>query len=352
MASQRGANKALSDRSAHLLTMLVDRYIREGVPVASKALAQDVNVALSPASIRAIMAELEEAGFLRSPHTSAGRVPTDKGYRLFVDSAVTTSELQSDLIESLKTQFDSQLDAKSLAESASGILSDMTHQAGLVLLPRSQAMSFRQIEFLPLSSRRVLVILVLNEHEVQNRVIYTEQDYSVEQLQMAAAFVNEHFGGRTVRQVREDLLRSMQEDRSVIDKLMQSAIDFASKALEGIDNSHSDYVVAGQANLIDEQSAQPHDMHRLRELFEAFQQKKDILHLMESCAQAQGIQVFIGEEAGYDVLDDFSVITAPYQANGEPVGVLAVIGPTRMAYERVVPMVDVTAKLLTAALKS
>lgn len=351
MSSKNMFHKTLSERSQHLLNTLVDRYIREGVPVASKALAQDAALALSPASIRNIMAELEDAGYLRSPHTSAGRVPTDLGYRLFVDNAVIASDLTNHEIEGLRGKFDNRLNSKQLAESASGILSDITHQAGVVLLPRSQSMVFRQLEFLPLSSQRVLVILVLNEHEVQNRVIHTDQNFSAEQLQQAAAFVNEHFAGRDVRDVRCELLISMQEDRSLIDQLMQSAIDFASKALESVEDSESDYVVAGQANLIDEQVGQPHDMQRLRELFEAFQQKKDILHLMESCAKAQGIQVFIGEESGYGVLDDFSVITAPYQVNGKPVGVLGVIGPTRMAYERVVPMVDITAKLLSAALK-
>ncbi|MBT8149679.1 MAG: heat-inducible transcription repressor HrcA [Pseudomonadales bacterium] len=345
-------DKELSERNLHLLTTLVERFIRDGVPVGSKTLAQDAAVSLSSASIRNIMAELEDAGYLASPHTSAGRVPTDRGYRLFVDSMVTTDvRTAQGLQHKIQGELHGGLPPAQLAESASALLSDITRQAGLVLLPRSASLHFRQVEFLPLSSKRILAILVLNEQEVQNRVINTEQDYSEEQLQRAAAFVNEHYAGREVNEVRELLLGSMREDKSVIDQLMQDAIDFASRALESVEPPSADYVIAGQANLLGSQMGQFEDMQRLRDLFEAFQQKKEILHLMERCAHGHGIQVFIGEESGYDVLDDFSVITAPYTAAGEPVGVLGVIGPTRMAYEKVVPMVDITAKLLTAALK-
>ncbi|MGB5326477.1 MAG: heat-inducible transcriptional repressor HrcA [Pseudomonadales bacterium] len=343
----------LSERNLKLLNTLVERYIRDGVPVGSKTLALEPSIGLSAASIRNIMAELEEAGLLHSPHTSAGRVPTDRGYRLFVDSIVTTDVMStSDLQEKIKVELKSDLAPAKLAESASSLLSELTQQAGLVLLPRSVALKFRQVEFLPLSSKRVLAIIVLNEQEVQNRVLHTEEDYSEEQLQRAAAFINEHYAGREVREVRELLLSSMRKDKSVIDQLMQSAIDFASRALDSVEPGGSDYVVAGQANLLEGQRGQFEDMEKLRDLFAAFQQKKDILHLMERCASGQGIQVFIGEESGYEVLDGFSVITAPYESAGQPVGVLGVIGPRRMAYERVVPMVDVTARLLSAALKS
>lgn len=346
-------HKELSDRSFQLLAALVDRYIRDGVPVGSKTLAQNVAIPLSTASIRNVMAELEHAGYLRSPHTSAGRVPTDLAYRLFVDGVVTASDFNTSKVsEAVIEKLNTELSPSELAGSASGILSELTHQAGLVLLPRSHSMSFRQVEFLPLSSHRVLAILVLNEQEVQNHVIQTDRDYSEAQLQKSAAYINEHYSGRDVNEVREALLASMREDKSVIDQLMETAINFASKALEGVESAKSDYVVAGQANLIGEQAA---DMDNLRELFEAFQQKKDILHLMERCANGQGVQVFIGSESGYEVLDEFSVITAPYGAvtgaSASPVGVLGVIGPTRMAYEKVVPMVDITAKLLSAALK-
>jgi heat-inducible transcriptional repressor len=236
-----------------------------------------------------------------------------------------------------------------LAENASNLLSSLTHQAGLVLLPNSQAQSFRQLEFLPLSNQRVLAILVLGEQEVQNRIIHTDRDYSEAELQQAAGFVNHHFAGKSVATVQSELLQSMKEDRSTIDQLMQSAIDFASQALADVEEQGRDYILAGQSNLL----ANDHEnMDQLRELFEAFQQKKDILHLMERCALAEGVQIFIGDESGYGVLDDFSLITAPYQQQGQSIGVLGVIGPTRMAYERVVPMVDITAKLLGAAMKN
>ncbi len=342
----------LGERSLHLLTALVDRYIREGQPVGSKALAEVVP--LSAASIRNVMAELEEAGYLVSPHTSAGRVPTDRAYRMFVDTRVVMDAgLDESLARNVQQKFEEKLAPARVAESVSAVLSELTLQAGLVMLPRSERLWFRMLDFLPLSDNRVLVVLVLNEQEVQNHVIQTERNYSEKELQKAARYINDHFSGRTVDEVRRLLIDSMREDKSAIDQLMELAIGLAGAALEEVRPGGSDYVVAGQANLMNEQSA---NMARLRELFEAFQQKKDILHLMERCSSGQGIQIFIGEESGYQVLDDFAVITAPYgdacgEAKGAPVGVLGVIGPRRMAYDKVVPMVDITARLLGAALR-
>lgn len=342
---------SLSERNYQLLRALVDRYIRDGIPVGSKALATDSVVKLSSASIRNVMSELEEQGYLSSPHTSAGRVPTAKGYRLFVDSVVIGRQFNPKLIDSVQQQLDGKAKTE-LAENASSILSDLTLQAGLVMLPSRADMAFQHLEFLPLSSNRVLVILVLDQQEVQNLVIHTDRDYSREELLKAAGFVNEHFGGCNVREVRSRLLESMARDRSSIDELMSDAMAFAEKALEEVDGQEDNYVIAGQANLLQADSMKVDNSTRLRELFEAFQQKKDILHLMQSCANSPGIQVFIGEEAGYEVLEDFSVITAPYESGTSTVGVLGVIGPTRMAYEKVVPLVDITAKLLSAALKN
>ena len=349
-----GSGKVLSERSLYMLNTLVASYIREGLPVGSKKLASDAGNSLSPATVRNIMAELEEGGYIRSPHTSAGRIPTDQGYRLFVDSVVTASSVggndacDNDIIASIQEQLSSESAPAKLAETASSILSNLTHQAGVVLLPRSELQRFRQVEFLPLSNRRVLAILVLDEHEVQNRIIRTEQDYSEQQLQQAAAYINAHYSGLEVTQAQAALVQSMAADKSLIDDLMQTAIDVASQALATVEQQERDYVVAGQANLLD---SQQEDMRRLRELFEAFQQKKDILHLMERCARGDGVQIFIGEESGYEVLDDFSLITAPYQGDQQPIGVLGIIGPTRMDYDRVVPMVDITARLLGAALR-
>ena len=356
----------LSERNLKLLTSLVERYIRDGVPVGSKTLSQEV--ALSPASVRNVMAELEEAGLISSPHTSAGRVPTDLGYRLFVDTVVTANSPQDDsFVSEVQAHLKADMPAAKLVESASGLLSAITHQAGLVMLPRARSPSFRQIEFLPLSSQRVLVILVLNEQDVQNRIIHTDRNYTQDELHRAAVFINQHFSGGDLDAVRDSLLRSMREDKSVIDSPMQTAIDVAARALEQAGHEENDYVVAGQANLLQNQLGSApggqidsaEEMKRLGELFEAFQHKKDILHLMERCTRANGVQIFIGEESGYDVLGDFSVVTAPYSVDGQggkgvegqALGVLGVIGPMRMAYDRVIPMVDVTAKLLSAALK-
>lgn len=347
----------LSDRSAQLLNLIVDRYIRDGIPVGSKTLAKEKQVGLGATSIRNVMAELEERGLIVSPHTSAGRVPTALGYRLFVDSLVNVNAVGDDLsvgdglllTESLKQQLAKVSSPSQIAESASNILSDMTRQAGLVMLPRPEVMAFRQLEFVPLSEKRVLAIIVVNEEEVHNSVIQTEKSYTEGELNAASEFINKNYSGRSVDSVTAELLSSMEQDKSLIDSLMQDAIDFASQALQEVKPADSDYVVAGQANLLDESID---DMQRLRDLFEAFQQKKDILHLMQRCASGQGIQVFIGAESGYEVLDDFSVVTAPYQTGANTVGVLGVIGPTRMAYSKVVPMVDVTARLLSAALRA
>ena len=342
---------SLSERNNQLLNALVDRYIREGVPVGSKTLSADKNVQLSSASIRNVMSELEERGYLSSPHTSAGRVPTAKAYRLFVDSVVTGCKVSRAVVEAVQDQLEQKVTSE-LAESASGIISELSSQAGLVLLPSRSDMSFHHIEFLPLSSNRVLVVLVLDQQEVQNLVINTEKEYSRDELLRAAAFVNDNFSGCSAREVHRLLLESMENDRSNIDQMMRDAMDFAQQALEEVSAHDSDYVVAGQANLLQQDAAQLENAARLKELFDAFQQKKDILHLMQRCADSPGVQVFIGEESGYEVLEDFSVITAPFESGASTLGVLGVIGPTRMAYEKVVPLVDITARLMSAALKN
>lgn len=350
----------LSDRNQLLLEKLIGQYIDGGIPVASKTLSSDKSIGLSAASIRSVMGELEELGYLMSPHTSAGRIPTEQGYRFFVDQIIKANIAveNSEQIAKMKAMIDQQVvgnllsEPGGLAESASSMLSSLTRQAGLVLLPKLGNTFFRQIEFLPLSGSKVLVILVLNEQDVQNRVIETDREFSTEELAKAAAFVNENFGGRDLQEVRSDLLASMRKDKSLIDELMESMLSVANTALQSVEDKASDYVVSGETNLMESAISGPVNVERLRELFDAFHQKRDILDLMERCSAAQGVQVFIGEESGYDVLGDFSVVTAPYEVGGEALGVLGVIGPTRMAYQRVVPMVDVTAKLISASLKS
>lgn len=341
----------LSERAQRLLKTLVERYIREGEPVGSRTLSRDSGLELSPASIRNIMADLEDMGLVRSPHTSAGRVPTVKGYRFFVDTLLRVQPLQSSEVRRLEQKLvaEARGDSKALLSTASQLLSGLTRLAGVVTLPDPSHAAWRHIEFLPLSDNRALAILVVNDGEVQNRVLQLDRAYGAEELQRAANYLNEHFTGRHIDQVRRALLEEMQQARQTMNRMMLDAIRMAEKALE-TDGEGDGFVLAGQTNLMN--FAELSDVDKLRRLFDAFNQKRELLHLLDRCAAAQGVQIFIGEESGYQVLDDCSVVTAPYSADQDTVGVLGVIGPTRMAYERVIPIVDLTARLLTAALNS
>lgn len=341
---------AMNEREQQLLRTLVGLYIRAGQPVGSRTLVQESGVPVSSATVRSIMADLEERGFVATPHTSAGRVPTAKGYRFFIETLVTMQPLHGEELQTLQSELGPDKTTPELLSAASNLLSVITHQAGLVTVPRPDAVKLRQIEFLPLSGSRVLVILVLNEKEVQNRIIHTEREYGETELRAAANFVNSRFAGRGLESIREDLLSALHNTRATIDRLLQTTIDLASRALVADEKKDGGYVVAGQSHLLDVASSD--NMVRLRELFDAFQQQKDILHLMERSARADGVQIFIGEEAGYEPLVDFSLVTAPYQTGGRTVGVIGVIGPTRMAYDRVIPVVDVTARMLSAALRA
>ena len=341
---------AITERQQQLLRTLVGLYIREGQPVGSRTLVQESGIAISPATVRSVMADLEERGFVTTPHTSAGRVPTSKGYRLFIDTLITMKPLLGVELQVLRAQLDPDKSTAELLAATSNLLSLITHQAGLVTMPRQDDVSLRHIEFLPLAGCRVLVILVLNEKEVQNRIIHTEREYDEIELRAASNYVNSRFAGLGLECIREDLLAAMRDTRDTIDALLETAMSLASRALvSGDKEKEGGYVVAGQAHLLD--SASSENMARLRELFEAFQQQKDILHLMERSARADGVQIFVGEEAGFGPLVDFSLVAAPYQNAGRIIGVIGVIGPTRMAYDRVIPVVDVTARMLSAALR-
>lgn len=341
-------NHLLNERSQHLLKVLVERYIRDGQPVGSRTLSEEAALNLSPATIRNVLADLEEHGYLSSPHTSAGRIPTARGYRFFVDSLLTVQPLDKNTVQHFQQQFKPENNVKGLVTSASNLLSDITKLTGLVMLPKREHASLRHVEFLPLTENRVLAILVLNEQEVQNRIIYTDRVYSSAELQQAANYLTATYQGYDIAQVRERLLRTMQEDSAQLNNLMQATIDVADKIFDKPKTVSTDYVLAGQENLFD--LAGPGGINRLRQLFEAFTQKRDILHLLDQCLSTSGVQIFIGEESGYEVLEDCSLVTAPYSVEGAPVGVLGVIGPTRMPYERVISVVDVTAKLLSTAL--
>jgi heat-inducible transcriptional repressor len=340
----------LSDREQLLLRVLVETYIRDGQPVGSRALSRESGLQLSSATIRNIVADLESMGFVTSPHTSAGRVPTDKGYRFFVDSILKARPAVEDVaLNELRRQFDPHHDdAKAMVAAASQLLSSVTKLAGVVTLPRTQQASITQIEFVPLSENRALVVLVFNDREVQNRIIQLERYYAPDELRRAAGFLNEHFRGRTLPQVRQELLRQMQEAREGMDRMMQNAISVAAQVLSPTDSSKLDYVIAGETNLMG--VGELSSVEKLRRLFEAFNERRDILNLLDHSLRADGVQIFIGQESGFQILDDCSVVTAPYSADNEVIGVLGVIGPTRMAYERVIPIVDLSAKLLGAAL--
>jgi heat-inducible transcriptional repressor len=352
--AQDTRDEPLNERAQQLLRVLIENYIRDGQPVGSRVLSRDSGLSLSSATIRNVMADLEELGFVTSPHTSAGRVPTDKGYRFFVDTLLHVRPLDHDAVSEIRRQFDTVQDgSKALVASASQLLSSVTRLAGVVTLPRSQQASVTQIEFVALSENRVLVVLVFNDREVQNRIIQLERYYSPDELRRAANFLNEQVRGRTLSQVRAEILRQIQEAHEHMNQLMVDAIAVAQKVFDVSSPASEDnleYVVAGQTNLMG--VAEMSNVERLRRLFEAFNEKRDFLHLLDHSLKAEGVQIFIGHESGYQVLDDCSVITAPYAAGDSVMGVLGVIGPTRMAYERVIPIVDMTAKLLGAALSS
>jgi heat-inducible transcriptional repressor len=337
----------IDDRAQHLLRVLVRRYIREGQPVGSRTLSRDSGLDLSPATIRNVMADLEELGLIRSPHTSAGRVPTVGGFRFFIDSLLRTEPLEATALDRLRQELHADRNVDELMTSASTLLSEVTHLAGVVSLPRRESLRLRHVEFLPLSGKRVLVILVVNDREVQNRVIQTGRRYTESELQEAANYLNAVFGGRELFEARDALLAEMNAARDGVNRLMLAAIEMADKAFAAGERD-TGYVLAGQTNLMD--FAELADMEKMRQLFDAFNERRRILHLLDKALHADGLQIFIGDESGYEILGDLSVVTAPYTVQGRVVGVLGVIGPTRMAYERVIPIVDVTARLLGSAL--
>ncbi len=344
----------LNERSRHVLQVLVEQHIQDGQPVGSRSLARASGLGLSPATIRNVMCDLEEGGYIRAPHTSAGRIPTERGYRLFVDRLLGMQPGREISLSELRQQL--QLDAddppQDLVESVSSFLSGFTSMAGVVTLPRREASTLRYIEFLPLGDRRVLVILVVNDHEVQNRVIHTDRDYTRRELERATNYLNQRFGGRDLGEVRSALGGELRAVRRELDLMMDAVVDMAGRALGDaeVGTAASDFVLAGETNLMnfDELS----NVDKLKALFETFNRKRDLYDLLERCSRADGLQIYIGRESGYEVLDDLSIVTAPYSQGGEVVGVLGVIGPTRMEYDRVISVVDVTSRLLGAALNS
>jgi heat-inducible transcriptional repressor len=338
-----------NDRGQHLLRVLIQRYIRDGQPVGSRTLSRDSGLDLSPATIRNVMSDLEDLGLVSAPHTSAGRIPTPKGYRLFVDTLVRYRKPGEREIRRLRETIKGESsNPNALVNTVSSMLSEFTRMAGVVTVPRTPRVTLRQIEFLPLSENRILAILVINDTEVQNRILHTSRDYSASELQQAQNYINEHYGGTDLHTVRERLLKDLDKTRDSMNQTMRDIVSVAHTAMDNATSSNEEYVLAGEARLMD--FAELSDIDTLRRLFDAFARKRQILDLLDRSINADGVRIFIGEESGYRIFDGCSVVTAPYHVDDDTIGVLGVIGPTRMAYDRVVPIVDITAKILESAL--
>ena len=337
----------LDRRAQTLLKTLIERYIVEGQPVGSRTLSRYSGLELSPATIRNVMSDLEEMGFISSPHTSAGRIPTAKGYRLFVDSLLTVQPLAHQQISDIRDAIHPD-QPKRVIGHASQLLSELTHFAGVVVAPRRQLPRVRQIEFLSLSDKRILLIIVTSEGDVQNRILFTQRTYSPSELTQAANMLNEHFAGLDFQQIRSRLQDELRQLSAEMAELMNAAVEAGSEAVT--DNT-AQYVIRGEKNLLGIEDLSS-NMGRLRRLFDLFEQKTGLVQLLELSSHAEGVQVFIGGESGIAPLDECSVVAAPYEVDGQVVGTIGVIGPTRMAYERVIPIVDITARLLANALSS
>lgn len=342
----------MDERSKTLLKTLIERYIAEGQPVGSRTLSKYSGLDLSPATIRNVMSDLEEMGFISSPHTSAGRIPTPRGYRLFVDSMLTAKPLErAPEMAELAGQIQGVLAGQQptpqrMITAAAHTLSNLSHFAGVVMTPR-RTQSFRQVEFMRLSDKRILLIIVSPEGDVQNRIIQTELPYTPAQLIEAANFLNSHYAGMSFDTVRDHLRVELRDLRRDMSQLMQAAVEAGSSAMAEDDDEK--VFISGERKLLEVEDLAS-SMDKLRRLFDVFEHKTSLLQLLDVSSHAQGVQIFIGGESKLVPLEDMAVITAPYEVDGQIVGTLGVIGPTRMAYERVIPIVDITARLLSSAL--
>lgn len=334
----------LDERARTILKTLVERYIADGVPVGSRALSKFSTLDLSPASIRNVMADLEELRLVASPHTSAGRIPTPLGYRMFVDSLVSVKPLASD-VELRLTDAIRQDDPNQVRSKAAQLLSSLSSFAGVITAPKKSA-TFKQVEFVSLSDYRVLLIIVTPEGDVQNRILITQRRFTPSQLTEAANFFNEHFSGLSFAQAKARMADELSTISQDISRLMEAAVNAGAESAQ---NQADTVLVAGERRLLDVGDWAT-DMERLRKMFGIFEQRTELLHLLESSNTAQGVQIFIGGDSSLVPMQEMSVISAPYEVNGEIVGTLGVIGPTRMAYERLIPIVDITAKLVSSAL--
>ncbi|MDG4867232.1 heat-inducible transcriptional repressor HrcA [Guyparkeria sp. 1SP6A2] len=339
----------LPERAQTLLRVLIDRYTDEGAPVGSRSLARMSDLNLSPATVRNVMADLEDLGLVRAPHTSSGRVPTELAYRLFVDSLlVSPSRVPVDArrLERILREA-AEDDPQHMADTASNLLSSLTQFAGVVTIPSRARALFRQIDFVSLSPGRVLMVLVTNDGGVQNRIIHPGKAYSQDELTRFANFLNERLNGQSIQALRQVLVGELKNTREQIEGNLAEAVTLAERAVEAVEDE-ADVAVAGQVNLmgLDELG----DVARMRRLFNAFTEKRELVSLLDQCERAEGVQIFIGRESGSPTFDECGVVGASYGIDNEVVGVLGVIGPKRMPYDRVISIVDVTSRLLSSAL--
>ncbi len=340
----------LTPRAETLLKALIERYISDGQPVGSRTLSKQGGLELSPATIRNVMADLEDLGLISSPHTSAGRIPTALGYRVFVDTLLKVRPMDTPEMHRLADELAYDGNPVHLMESASTLLSQVTKLAGIVMIPRQEE-AFRQIEFLSLSSaNRVLVILVTAKGRVQKRVIHTDHRYSPAELVEAANYFNDTYSGRPLGDVKRDLLGALQRDGDAVQRAVRNATMMARQMFTDEESAGPDVVVSGEANLLNIPDLG--DIEKLRKLFDTFNAKRALLHLLDQSMRAASMQIFIGQESGYQALEECSVVMAPYQVGGRVVGTLGVVGPTRMDYDQVITVVDVTARLLGGALST
>ena len=337
-------NSMLDKRAQILLKTLIERYITEGEPIGSRSLSKYSGLDLSPATIRNVMSDLEELGFIASPHTSAGRVPTPAGYRFFVDSLLVVKHLGDNTVRELEGQLHPD-NPQRVIQNASQLLSQLTQFAGVVMTPRRRATTFRHIEFLRLSEKRILLIVVTPEGDVQNRILFTEREFSPSELIETANFINQNYSGQSFEDVRGRLQAEVHDLRQDMIRLMSTALEAGNALAEGSEQ----YVISGERNLFAVRDLS-HDVGRLKQLVELLERKTSLLQILDLSLRGQGVQVFIGGESGVNAPDDVSVVSSPYKVDGEVVGTVGVIGPTRMAYDRVVPIVEITAKLLSSAL--
>lgn len=339
----------LPERAQTLLRVLIDRYTDEGAPVGSRALARLSELDLSPATVRNVMADLEDLGLVRAPHTSSGRVPTELAYRLFVDSLLVNparAPVDADRLERILREA-AEDDPRHLADTASNLLSSLTRFAGVVSIPSRARARFRQIDFVSLSPGRVLMVLVTDDGGVQNRIIHPDKPYGQDELTRFANFLNERLNGQSIQALRETLVAELKSMREQIEGNLAEAITLAESAVEAVEDE-AGIAVAGQVNLMGIDGLG--DVDRMRRLFNAFAEKRELVSLLDRCERAQGVQIFIGRESGSPTFDECSVVGASYGVDDEVVGVLGVVGPKRMRYDRVISIVDVTSRLLSSAL--